>query len=97
MTQSKPTSIGASSSDSEPTGSSTDQTPTSSAQTTSSESASNHRSIPPEGYLPPHFAKLRSIMEQHKVELPFMAEIQLIELIYDVWTAGFKERGKTCQ
>ena len=97
MTQSKPTSIGASSSGSEPIGSSTDQTQTSSAQTTSKESEYNRRSIPPEGYLPPHFAKLRSIMEQHKVELPFKAEIELIELIYDVWTAGFKERGKTCQ
>lgn len=97
MTQSKPTSTGASSSGSEPTGSSTDQTPTSSAQTTSKESESNRRSIPPEGYLPPHFAKLRSIMEQHKVELPFKAEIELIELIYEVWNAGFKERGKTCQ
>jgi len=97
MTQSKPTSTGALSSGSELTGSSTDQTPTSSAQTTSKESESNHRSIPAEGYLPPHFAKLRSIMEQHKVELPFKAEIELIELIYDVWTAGFKERGKTFQ
>ena len=36
-------------------------------------------------------------MKQHKVELPFKAEIELIELIYDVWTAGFKERGKTFQ
>jgi len=97
MTQSKPTSTGASSSDSEPIGLSTDQTPTSSVQITSSESESNRRSIPPEGYLPPHFAKLRSIMEQHKVELPFKAEIELIELIYEVWNAGFKERGKTCQ
>jgi len=95
MKPSKSKSTGASLNGSEPTGSSTDQTLTSSAQTTSKESESNRRSIPPEGYLPPHFAKLRSIMKQHKVELPFKAEIELIELIYDVWTAGFKERGKT--
>jgi hypothetical protein len=97
MKPSKSKSTGASLNGSEPTGSSTDQTQTNSVKTTLSESASNRRSIPPEGYLPPHFAKLRSIMEQHKVELPFMAEIELIELIYEVWNAGFKERGKIYQ
>ena len=94
MTQSKPTSTGASSSDSEPTGSSTDQTPTSSAQTTSKESESNHRSIPTEGLITPQFKKMREIIIKHEVNLPFMAEFELIELIYETWNMGFKERGK---
>ena len=93
MKPSKSKSTGASLNGSEPTGSSTDQTQTNSAVNTSSESESNHLSIPPEGFLPPHFAKFRSIITKNQVELPFMAEYELIELIYEVWSAGFKERS----
>ena len=94
MKQSTPTSTGASLNGSEPTGLSTDQTQINSVETTSSESESNPQSIQSEGFLPPHFATFRAIIAKHKVELPFMAEIELIDLIYNVWSAGFNERSK---
>lgn len=94
MKQSTPTSTGACLSGSEPTGLSTDQTPTSNAQITSNESASNPQSIQSDGFLPPHFAELRRIIAENKVELPFKAEIELLDLIYNVWSAGFNERSK---
>lgn len=94
MKQSTPTSTGASLNGSEPTGLSTDQTPTSNAQTTSNESASNPQSTQSEGFLPPYFAEFRRIMAKHKVELPFEAQIEMTDLIYNVWSAGFNERSK---
>ena len=94
MTPSKPTSTGVSSSDSKPTGSSTDQTPTNSAQNTSSESESNQQSNQPDGLVTPQFKKMREILTKHEVKLPFMAEFELIELIYETWNVGFNERSK---
>jgi hypothetical protein len=97
MTPSKPTSTGASLSGSEPTGSSTDQTPTNSVANTSSESESNQQSIQPDGLVTPQFKKMREIMIKHEVKLPFMAEFELIELIYETWNVGFNERTKLQQ
>jgi hypothetical protein len=97
MTPFKPTSTGASSNGLEPTGSSTDQTPTNSVANTSSESESNQQSTQPDGLITPQFKKMREIMLKHEVKLPFMAEFELIELIYETWNVGFNERTKLQQ
>ena len=93
MKPSKSKSTGASLNGSEPTGSSTDQTPTNSAVNTSSESESNQQSIQPDGLVTPRFRKMREILIKHQIKLPFMCEYELIELIYETWNAGFNERN----
>ena len=97
MTESKSTSTGHSSSGSELTGLSTDQTPTSNAQTTSSASKSNPQSTQPDDELTDIFKRMRDIIDEHNVELPFMAHYDLLQLLYDAYKVGFNEYKRIMQ
>ena len=99
MTPSKPTSTGHSSSDSEPTGSSTVQTQTSNAKTTSNESKSNPASIQSdESGVSPFFDRYEEWRKEHqrKTDIDKMyffsdASSIMYNIIKDAYLTGYYE------
>lgn len=92
MTPSQPTSTGHSSSDSEPIGSSTAQTPTNSAANISNVSESNPASGREPGSIQPLLDRLREIRHSYNIDMPLEASLKLIDLVADSYKKGGKDQ-----
>jgi len=92
MTPSQPTSTGHSSSDSEPTGSSTAQTPTSNVESISNVSESNPASTHEVGSIQPLLDRLREIRHSYNIDMPLEASLKLIDLVADSYKKGGRDQ-----
>lgn len=90
MTQSQPTSTGASSSVSEPIGLSTDQTLINSAENTSNELESNPASGRDAGDIKYLYDKLRQLDTIKNVS--FFDRMMISDIIWEAWYCGFNDR-----